>query len=907
MNKALADPTKRRETIETYLETIRDLSKSTDDYLYLMDLDTHRAYFTNDIHLKYNVPPCGDEGIQVDEWSRTIYPRDSLAVAEDLQKILSGAKTTHNMEYRLIDHNGNRTWISCRGEVFCDAAGKPLFMLGRVSDTVLGSKTDSLTGLLNGRKYVEDIQTAIAQKADGCLLVLGLDNFKDINIKYGRMFGNHLLKTVAQTLEKIISPVHLLYRLDGDHFGVNLISNSKETVEQVYTAIQKDVPAYCTLSAGAVLYHSEMAADGETLFQYAETALDRAKRQGKNMLVFFSPDDYEERKSTVELLTEMRASIQDNFHGFFLCYQPQVCTDTCRLFGAEALLRYESPTRGLVGPTEFIPLLEQSELICQVGRWVLRTALAMCLKWRQTIPDLHMSVNISYIQLRQKNIAQMVLDDLHASGLPGSALTLEVTESMQLEDYEYFNQIFFQWEQEGISIAIDDFGTGYSSLGYLKSMEIDEVKIDRCFVRGIQNSAYSYQLLNNTIDLARTTRIRVCCEGVETEDELLVLKELMPDTLQGYLFAVPYPQNDFEELYINSGSAEFRKRLEKESHYRVLTETEGTGSSSAETVPELEYPLMRELLDPMNQTYILDLMRKSDFYEAMLSETIAYAEIDIETGQPLTTGGLWLSYEDECRQWSRPLFDVIVSHIAETVSPEDAKQCLQYFNENSLQKLFQAGSSTQKHCFRRFVDGEPRWVELVIHLFQEHFTKSTYALLYLKDIDVEKKKEIAQVSAANTDPLTGVYNRRVFESEVTRFLERKHGTHSGALLMLDIDDFKSINDRYGHLEGDSALLRVTEVLQSTFRQRDIVGRLGGDEFLAFIKDVTSREILDRRVEELRQTLRRTKGIPLTCSVGITFIRGEDSNYAEYLKQADQALYQSKKCGKDCAFYFEDMN
>ena len=169
-------------------------------------------------------------------------------------------------------------------------------------------------------------------------------------------------------------------------------------------------------------------------------------------------------------------------------------------------------------------------------------------------PGFHVSVNLSYVQLTQRDIKEKVLEALKESGIPGEALTLEVTESMQLQNFQYFNKIFSEWRNAGIEISIDDFGTGYSSLGYLKHLKVDEIKIDRCFVSGIQNSSYNYRLLFNMLELAADSRIRVCCEGVENKEELQVLEELKPDLLQGYLFSKPCDAEQFEQKLFNSGS-----------------------------------------------------------------------------------------------------------------------------------------------------------------------------------------------------------------------------------------------------------------------------------------------------------------------------------------------------------------
>lgn len=384
-----------------------------------------------------------------------------------------------------------------------------------------------------------------------------MDNLRNINIRHGRDYGNHLLQLVADTLEKCLDTGLRIYRLNGDCFAVNLPAASRREVERFYECVRDALQDTCTVSGGAVAYHYHPNEDASSIYQYAEEALDKAKRMGKNTLAFFSQKDYEEKLCTIELQEEIRQSILDGFRGFSVCYQPQLRSRSYDLFGVEALLRFRSITRGEVSPAEFIPILEQTGMICQVGLWVLKTALDQCRQWREHIPGMHISVNISYVQLDQKNTAQKVLDVLEESGLPGEALTLEVTESMQLQDYSRFNKIFYRWKQAGIGISVDDFGTGYSSLSYLKRLEIDEIKIDRCFVSGIQHSAYNYRLLSNMVELAHSSQIRVCCEGVESQGELMVLEKLHPDLLQGFLFHRPYTKEQFEAGFIRSDTPEY--------------------------------------------------------------------------------------------------------------------------------------------------------------------------------------------------------------------------------------------------------------------------------------------------------------------------------------------------------------
>lgn len=556
--------------IENYLDTIRFLNESTDDYFFIWDICKARLYFAGEIYKKYPLPFREKDGNSLEEWKSIVYQGDLEAFEDYLALFERGEEEFYHAEYRIIDKNGNKEWVSCKGKSSLDENGCPKFMIGRISGSDLIRKADTLTGLLNEDKFMEDMQMCMNKGRSGHLLLLGIDNFKHINIKYGRNFGNDVLKKVAELLEGYTDVPMGVYRLDGDRFAVMLPGQSKEYVENLYGDIQKKLKKYCTVSAGVVYCAGDNSKDCNMMYQYAEDALDRAKKLGKNKMEFFSHDYYKKRLDTLSLQDEMSQSVEDNCKGFYLCYQPLINSQNFAVQGAEALLRYDSPSRGTIGPVEFIPLLEQTELICPVGEWVLRKALMQCRRWRKSIPDFHINVNISYVQLRTEGICRRVLEILEETGLPGEAVTLEVTESMQLQDYQYFNRIFGKWKKAGIKIAIDDFGTGYSSLGYLKSLDIDVIKIDRCFVTAVQQNAYNYRLLRNVTELAHSARIMVCCEGVETEGELMALKEMNPETLQGYLFSKPCFRETFEKSYIREDCPEYQEQMKREEYFRGL-------------------------------------------------------------------------------------------------------------------------------------------------------------------------------------------------------------------------------------------------------------------------------------------------------------------------------------------------
>ena len=557
--------------LANYLEALNFLSESTEDYLFLWNFSTRRVYFTDAIYEKYEFTREEDGGHLPEAIEQLVYFRDLSVFRKLLQNLESGSIASCNTEVRLVDKTGNIAWYSFRGTTHFNEEGIPRAMMGTVSDGLINKSVDSLTGVLNESRFLKDMDECLKKKKRGFLMVVGIDDFKNINIKYGREYGNYILKNMAEIMEEVVDAYLDIYRLGGDLYAVNLLGCSESVVQAVYLSFREKLEPYCTVSAGAVSYGIEIVKDSDTLYQYAEAALDHAKKKGKNKLKFFSSEDYENNLCEIELLGELRNSVTHGFEGFSLCYQPQFSCKDHRIVGVEALLRYESPNQGKISPEKFIPILEQTELIVPVGEWVLETALKQCKQWRKHLPQLHISVNISYVQLCMPKITENVLGLLQEVDIPGESLILEITESMQLQDYQYFNKIFYTWRRYGIQIAIDDFGTGYSSWEYLKNMEINEIKLDRCMVSHIHRTAYNYRLIGNIIELAHSAQIRVCCEGVELKEELLALKELDADIIQGYLLAKPYSARMFEAYYIEKEHTLYQQRIDQ--FQKLHTET----------------------------------------------------------------------------------------------------------------------------------------------------------------------------------------------------------------------------------------------------------------------------------------------------------------------------------------------
>lgn len=1406
--------------VRVHGSVLNNLGESTGEYYFLFDFSTRTVLFSANVCRRLALHADADNTCTLRDLRAAIHPQDQAMASIEYTQLCRGHKSTFDAEYRLRGQDGGYVRLRVCGRVDKDAGGLPRRAVGRLTPCLVRARQ-------NGRGFdladlKRDAEVFLHQQTPACLLLVGVDSLKSINLKFGRNFGDELLARVARLLEEAVYARHRVYRTVGDCFALILPGDELQATA-VYRHVQSRIDDCCTLSAGCVPLLTYRIPDADTLYQYAEVAMGAAKARGKDQIVLFSAEDYEKELRALELKDELIAAVQNGFDGFSVVYQPQVLTDSLQIYGAEALLRYRSSRRGPVSPVEFIPVLEQSGLIGPVGLWVLRTALAQCRRWRQYCPEFHMGVNVSFAQLYREGIAADVLQVLSESGLPGSALTLEITESLELSESPKINELFLQWKEKGIEISVDDFGTGYSSLGRLKELEVDEIKIDASFINNIQSSAYNYRLLSNMIELSDSSCIRVCCEGVESEEELAVLQELRPTLLQGYLFARPMPAEALEAEFLDFGSPAFARRLDRvqayrrrslpaapdagavwdESRvaaaildaesdiyyvsdpetyelyylnpagqrlfgvrdyqgrkcYRVLqgrsspcphctndrlrsdrffiwdyfneycqrhfllrdrliefdgrrarleiasdiTKSENVSQGTQErlafarkvveytailsadapyaksvdrvlasvgeyyradraylfepaagapdhwsnsfewcadgvtsqignlqnvspravrrwmemfeqdhsvyilnldvvreeypeewqvlsaqgivrliavplrsdgrtvgfigvdnprysirddsqirvlahfllnrihqeqsecryrqllcsdyfdipssvglglwtirldpadpdsaeligddtmlallgvsgtvdargcyqfwhsrinpgyfhyvdqavqsmiesgrrvqleyswkhpergdvmvrctgvraggsdgvvclkgyhrivddieqcqcvptvytrdifeynelgrsiffhtkrlliegeaqqesdfpdawvrsglvhpnygadfreaftslrlktTLQSLELPLRtkggnyewfrvtpqhlsRELPDldtvivqvePIGAEHAqeLEFMRMQRFYRVLLSDSIAYAEVDLDQDELKAVGGVWQMYEADYRHTGRHFLQALIRNLEDLV-PEDQLAVLRgYCDPAARQRMLANGTTSNRVYYRRRMGHEIHWVELSLYLSRNPNAINGYALLYLRDVNAEKERELAQLEAANRDPLTSIYNRAAFEREVVASVAQSDQNPCGTLLLLDVDNFKQVNDRRGHAAGDELLRSMARLLLATFRHGDIIGRLGGDEFMVYMQGSIPREKLEERLTAFLQELGRHTAPGMTCSIGLCVVHPGDFDYELCLKNADDAMYHSKKNGKNGFSFFEDI-
>jgi diguanylate cyclase (GGDEF)-like protein/PAS domain S-box-containing protein len=421
---------------------------------------------------------------------------------------------------------------------------------------------DVLTGLANRALFRERVaqymRSAVRDGHRLALFVVDLERFKNINDSLGQISGDALLRQVAEWLTSTVGDASLVARVGADHFAVVLPEIRPEgdiarLVEKAVAAFMahsfqlNDVSLRVATKVGVAIFPDD-GTTADTLFRNAETALKKAKASGDRYM-FYAAKMSEAVAGSLTLENQLRQALDKN--EFLLFYQPKVNLQTGKLTGAEALIRWNDPRTGLVPPGNFIPILEETGLIHEVGRWALRRAIQDYHRWRAAgLAAVPIAVNVSPLQVRHRGFIADVRQALGADPDAAAGLELEVTESLIMEDAKNGSANLQAIRAMGIRIAIDDFGTGFSSLGYLAKLPVDALKIDRSFVTDMTASQEGLALVSTIITLAHSLKLKVVAEGVETTEQSRLLRLLNCDEMQGYLFSKPLPCADFEAAYL---------------------------------------------------------------------------------------------------------------------------------------------------------------------------------------------------------------------------------------------------------------------------------------------------------------------------------------------------------------------
>lgn len=503
-------------------------------------------------------------GYSVEHWLHKRDFRQQLIHPDDLQAglwQLEDGVDDYEMEYRAVSATGHIFWLRDKMMVVRDENGRVTQLRGVMVDISSHKETekrlaymahyDALTGLPNRTLLEDRLKQVVAYThrhggSQAAVMFLDLDRFKFINDTMGHKAGDLLLQTVAQRLQSCVRETDTVARLSGDEFIIILAevahtSEAGAVAQKILDALAQPVTLeegkqfFVTCSIGISIFPHD-GTDTMALLKNADTAMYRVKEQGKNGYEFFTEAMNEDTQQRVGLENDLRRALERN--EFELYYQPKVNVQTGQMVGMEALLRWQSPTRGLVMPDAFIPVLEETGMIVGVGAWVLRTACAQAKAWQEMrLPPMRIAVNLSARQFYQNDLLKSVADTLAETGLDTSCLELEVTESIVIRHESGGIDMLKKIRDMGVHLSVDDFGTGYSALSTLKRFPLSTVKIDRSFICDVDKHEDDQAIALAIIGMAHHLKFKVLAEGVETFAQLAFLRRHGCDEIQGELFS----------------------------------------------------------------------------------------------------------------------------------------------------------------------------------------------------------------------------------------------------------------------------------------------------------------------------------------------------------------------------------
>jgi diguanylate cyclase (GGDEF)-like protein/PAS domain S-box-containing protein len=501
------------------------------------------------------------------------HPDDLPTALSNIGQLLKGKVQASQMEKRYIHKSGHEVWVHWSVSLVRDQYSKSvhlIFQIQDITDRKLAEQQlhhdafhDALTGLPNRALFMDHLKLTIARSRRNAqtkfaVLYLDLDRFKVINDSLGHTIGDQLLVGIADRLKNNLRPGDTVARLGGDEFTVLVedISDETESV-QVAERIQKELSIPFILSGREVFTTVSMGIApsstgyerAEDILRDADTAMYRAKSMGKARYEIFDKAMHARAINLLQMETDMRRALERE--EFVLHYQPIVALENYRLRGFEALVRWQHPERGFISPMDFIPVAEETGMIVQLGEWVMREACRQMHGWQKMFPlqqPLFITVNLSSKQFTQETLISTFAMILQETGVKPQSVKLEITESVVMENVDTATEMLRQLRSLGVKLAIDDFGTGYSSLSYLHRFPIDTLKIDRSFVTRMSENNENTEIVRTIVVLAQNLGMDVVAEGVETNEQLVLLQKLGCENGQGYLFSKPVNADGAEKI-----------------------------------------------------------------------------------------------------------------------------------------------------------------------------------------------------------------------------------------------------------------------------------------------------------------------------------------------------------------------
>jgi diguanylate cyclase (GGDEF)-like protein len=420
---------------------------------------------------------------------------------------------------------------------------------------------DPLTGVPNRRHFAQLLKQELGENRPVdwliSVMIMDIDRFKYINDLFGSEVGDEVLQRITALIRSVVGDQDIVARLGSDEFGVihrynatfidagALAERIRSAVSQKISIGGQDIIATMTIGVASF---PDSGRDARTLLKNADIALSRAKAQGRNTVQFYNREMNERISSFYIMEKRLSAALRNS--EYQLNYQPYCDLITKRVTGAEALIRWHNRELGFVSPSTFIPALEESGLIVDVGEWVLRTACRQIKGWKQMNRPVSVAVNLSLAQFRHRNLLGMVADSIKESNIDPRHLTLELTESICIQDIDFAMMLLKKLKDVGVSISVDDFGTGYSSLSYIKRLPVDTLKIDMSFIRDVSRDPDAASIVTAITGMARSLKLKTIAEGVESEEQRNILHLLRCDMGQGHYFSPAVGAEEFQKMLV---------------------------------------------------------------------------------------------------------------------------------------------------------------------------------------------------------------------------------------------------------------------------------------------------------------------------------------------------------------------
>ncbi len=572
----ITDRKQAEEALRRSEERFRSLVQNSLDMITVINANGTILYHSPSVETVMGYKPEKSIGNNYLETS-SIHPGDLAHVKESFAYLAENPGQNYSMQLRVQHADGSWRTIEATAKNIIDdpSVGGIVINSRDITERKAFEKQlehqafhDDLTGLPNRALLTDRLEHALARadrhQESVAILFLDLDNFKVVNDSLGHNAGDELLFAVAERLQECLRPADTAARLSGDEFVVLIEDVAEESeatglAERLDRHLQApfelgDQDVYVTPSIGIALGTSSDDLSDD-LLRKADIAMYRAKSRGKARYEVFNAHMDAEARERLKLETELRQAIERE--EFRVYYQPKVLLETGEIFDFEALVRWEHPQRGLVSPAEFIPLAEETGLIHQIGRWVLRESCRQIHEWQEQMlseTPIPVCVNLSAKQFQHPDLAQEIAGILQETKIDRHLLCLEITESVAMEKAPSNTATLNKLKDLGVKLAIDDFGTGYSSLSYLKSFPVDYLKIDRSIVAGLDKDSRNRAIVLATITMGHAMDLQIVAEGVETAGEFAKLRALGCDFGQGYYFAYPLPVQAIPSLLAQSST-----------------------------------------------------------------------------------------------------------------------------------------------------------------------------------------------------------------------------------------------------------------------------------------------------------------------------------------------------------------